>query len=75
MSEKEYRIVYPTEDLIQKGIEVDISKVGLEISEIICGYKCASEHMDRLDQIASLLNVPCRKCILSETEFTVYDEV
>lgn len=75
MAEKEYRIVHPTDKRIEKGTYVGVAEVGLEVSEIICGYKCASDHIERLNQIASSLNVPCRKCTLSETEFTVYSEV
>lgn len=74
-AEKEYRIVYPTDKLIKNGISVEVKDVGLEISEIICGYKCSRDHIDKLAQIAESLSVPCRKCSLSETDFTVYDEV
>ena len=74
-SEKEYRIVYPTDKPVEKGLYVDVSSVGLEVKEIICGFKCASNHIVKLDRIASALKVPCRKCTLSETEFTVFSEV
>lgn len=74
-SENEYRIVFPSEKSIEKGMYVSVTDVGLEVSEIICGYKCARNHIERLSRIADSLSVPCRKCSLSETDFTVYDEV
>lgn len=75
MAEKEYRIVYPTVKPIEKGTYVNVKDVGLEVSEIICGYKCSNKHMEILNRIASSLGVSCRKCVLSETDFTVYSEV
>lgn len=73
--EKEYRIVYPADEQISKGTYVTVPEVGLETVEIICGYKCSDTHVARLVQIAEKLNIPCRKCSISDTEFTVYDEV
>lgn len=74
-AEKEFRIVYPTEQPIKRGVYAGVKDVGLEVSEIICGYKCSEEHISKLAQIAETLGVPCTKCKLSETDFTVYDEV
>lgn len=74
-TEKEFRIVYPTDKPIKNGLSVEVKDVGLEISEIICGYKCSRDHIEKLAQIAGSLGVPCRKCTLSETEFTVFSEV
>ncbi|MCM1508886.1 MAG: DUF2971 domain-containing protein [Ruminococcus flavefaciens] len=72
-NEKEYRIVYP-EEKIDKGIRVDTSSVGLHAEEIICGYKCAEEHVNRLSDIAKKLSIKCTKCEISENAFTVYSD-
>lgn len=70
-NEKEYRIVYPDEK-IDKGIRLDTSVVGLRAEEIICGFKCADEHVNRLSDIAKKLSIKCMKCEISDVAFTVY---
>lgn len=72
-NEKEYRIVYPDEN-INKGIRVDTSTIGLHAEEIICGFKCADEHVNRLSDIAKKLSIKCKKCEISDIDFTVYSD-
>lgn len=73
-SENEYRAIYPLKDADATGMRVDIDKIGLEINEIICGYKCKDIHVERLKSIADDLKIPCKICSISETNFTVLSE-
>lgn len=73
--EKEYRAIYPLGTTVNHGLNVSLDELGISAEEIICGYKCAEEHIKRLSSIADSLSIPCKKCELSETDFTVFREV
>jgi len=73
-SEHEYRMVYPMEKKSALGEKINIEDIGLEVVEIICGYKCNDAHVEQLKAIAEALNVPCKKCSISETAFSVLNE-
>lgn len=73
-SEHEYRIIHPMEDINSIGEKINVEDVGLEVIEIICGYKCKDAHVKQLKAIAGSLNVPCNKCSISETTFSILNE-
>lgn len=76
-SEREFRIALFQKSVSasEKGINVNIDDLGLECVEIIAGYNCSISHVKCLTKIAESLSVPCKKCRLSEVDFTVYDEI
>jgi len=68
--ENEYRFIYPDEDFSEYGKNISMNELGLEYQEIYCGLKCDDKHYDTIRTISeNILEVPYKKCTLSEDEF------
>lgn len=72
--EHEYRALYPF-DGTTFGTNVPISELSLTVDTIYSGINCSDGNKEKLAQIASTLGVPCKKCAIHPTDFTVFKEV
>lgn len=66
--EKEYRATIPCKD--PKGININLSDVGLSTNRIIAGINCSPEHIDRLNQISNHLG--CGNVLQTQIHETSY---
>ena len=55
-------------------MNIEIDKIGLSLSNIYTGYKCLPNHVKKLKEISTELNVPMLQCRLSNTQFAVFEE-
>ena len=69
--EHEYRAILPLENEID-GMNVDISVIGLCVSEIYCGINCNEKNKSELARISAKIGVPIHECKPSNTAFTVF---
>jgi len=72
--ECEYRALYPVGEKID-GLNVPINDLGLSVEAIYSGINCSEENKNELSRIASVLGVPHKECVVSSTDFTVFQDL
>lgn len=69
-SEHEYRALYPNQEDIE-GKNIMGNDIGLDLVEILAGYKCSEIHCEKLKNIGNVLGVPYSHCELDEKRFLI----
>lgn len=59
--EDEYRILYPKEQLVEKGQLVNNHTIGLKVKGIYVGVNCEENYINRLKEISLRLKIPIKK--------------
>ena len=69
--ENEYRIVYPIDCHVDKGLNIKASDVGIQISKIYCGVKCKEEYINKLHAVGATIGAEVEDCQISGDDFIV----